>query len=219
MKIPSKQRQPSAPAISQSQPHVGYWGGWRVPFCAGRAAGRAIILAVCAPRHLREGVARGSRGMCPRSYLPARTPRHLPPDPKGLTQDVCFGSTGGRAPTRVAWPSTHRIESSRGGVHNPRLLMHGRSAAVRCGPAGTIRSTAAGQSRCRPKRSLAAVGTAANALIRPETGQGHDQTGHDAIESVSPCNCCLARARRGTVWAVARGRKHFVPAPRLADGR
>jgi len=32
-----------------------------------RAAGRALTLAVCAARHLREGVARGARGMCPRS--------------------------------------------------------------------------------------------------------------------------------------------------------
>ena len=38
--------------------------------CAGRAAGRASILAVCAARHLREGVARGPGDVPPVPILP-----------------------------------------------------------------------------------------------------------------------------------------------------
>ena len=65
------------------------WGGWRVPFCAGRAAGRALTLAVAQRAICVRGSPAGSRGMCPRSTC-GLCPNHRFDDfsSGGLTQDV-----------------------------------------------------------------------------------------------------------------------------------
>ena len=97
---PGKQRRPAH--ISRlsltltSQPHGGAGAAGACRFAPAEPPGGLSLLAVCAARHLREGVARGVPGDVPPVHM--RTPSALgtphPPPPQfsipGLTQDVCL---------------------------------------------------------------------------------------------------------------------------------
>jgi len=168
-------REPQWPLTASAARRL--WGGRsRAQACLTlvtcRAAGRALTLAVCATRHLREGVRQGARGMCPRSICGLCPPpfwrqlrrRSAPPHLTVLRRDAPPRTSRTGALTQDVWGG-RRVPLARAAPPGgPRLCRWCAARHLREGVARGLRGMCPRTTSSRYEPRLHTHGSSSSAL-------------------------------------------------------